>query len=77
MATDNYDPATLRPVAIMIVGKAEINASGSFRISHQYRGNNLYGLKSEIINSPPAANNSLQRNHVFIHLALFNVRMLQ
>ena len=46
----------LRPVAIMIVGKAEINVSGSFRISH------LYGLRSEIINSPPAANNSLKRN---------------
>ena len=46
----------------MIVGKAEINASGSFPISRQYWGNNLYGLGSEIINSPPAASNSLKRN---------------
>ena len=46
----------------MIVGKAEINATGSFRISRQYCGNYLYGLKSEIINSLPAANNSLKRN---------------
>ena len=36
VATDNYDSRTLRLVAIMIVGKAEIDASGSFRISHQY-----------------------------------------
>ena len=46
---------TFRPVAIMIVGKAEINASGSFRISNQHRRNNLYGLRPEIINSPAAA----------------------
>ena len=33
---DNNDSRTFRPVAIRIVGKAEINASGSFRISRQY-----------------------------------------
>ena len=59
---DDNDSGTSRPVAIMIVGKAEINVSGSFRISHQCRGDNLYGLKSEIINSPQATNNSLKRN---------------
>ena len=42
----------------MIVVKAETNASGSFRISRQFWGNNLYGMRSEITNSPPAANNS-------------------
>ena len=36
MMIDNDDPRTIRPVAITIVGKAEINASGSFRISNQY-----------------------------------------
>ena len=57
MVIDNYNPGTFRPVAIMIVGKAElINASGSFRISY------LYGLRFETINSPPAANNSLKKN---------------
>ena len=50
----------------MIVGKAEINASGSFRISNQYWRNNLYGLRPEIINSPPAANNSLKRNSLLL-----------
>ena len=55
-----------RPVAIMIVGKAKITASGSFWISHEYLGKNLGGLiQSEIINSPPAANNSLNRNPLF------------
>ena len=33
---DINDTRTLRLVAVMIVGKAEINASGSFGISHQY-----------------------------------------
>ena len=32
MVIDNYDSGTFRLVAVMIVGKAEINASGSFRI---------------------------------------------
>ena len=36
MVIDSYDSRTFRPVAVMIVGKAEINASGSFRISDQY-----------------------------------------
>ena len=62
MVIDNNDCSTFRLVAVMIVGKAEINASGSFRISNQYWRNNLYGLRSEMINSPPAANNSLKRN---------------
>ena len=48
----------------MIVGKVEINASGSFRISD--RGNNLYGLRSEIINSTPGANNSLKKNPLLL-----------
>ena len=51
MVIANYDSWTFRPEAIMIVGKAEIIASGSFRISHQYWGNNLYRLRSIIINS--------------------------
>ena len=33
---DNNDSGTFRPVAIMIVAKAEINASGSFPISRRY-----------------------------------------
>ena len=57
---DNDDPRTIRPVAIIIGGKAEINASGSFRIS------NLYWFRPEIINSLPAANNSLKRNSLFL-----------
>ena len=36
MVIDNNDSGTFWPVAIMIAGKAEINASGSFRISNQY-----------------------------------------
>ena len=44
----------------MDVGNANVNASGSFWISHQYLGKNLYGLRSEIISFPPAANNSLK-----------------
>ena len=59
MLINNNDSRTFRPVAIMIVGKQKINASGSFQISRQYLGKNLYGLRSEIINSPAAANNSL------------------
>ena len=62
---DNNDSRLFRPVAIMIVGKIRINGSGSFRISRQYLGNNLYGLRSEIIDSPPATNNSLKRNPLF------------
>ena len=50
----------------MIVRKAEINASGSFRISNQYWRNNMNGLRSEIINSPPAASNSLKRNPLLL-----------
>ena len=50
----------------MIVGKAEINASGSFQISRQYWGNNLYGFRSKIINSPPAAKNSLKSNPLLL-----------
>ena len=65
MVIDNNDSGTFRSVAIMIVGKAEINPSGS-RISRQYWGNNLYGLKSEIINSPPAANNNLKGNPLLL-----------
>ena len=68
MVIDNDDSRTFRPVAIMIVGKAEVNASGSFRISNQSRRNNLHGLRSEIINSPPAAKNSLKRNSFLIKL---------
>ena len=60
MVIDNNDSRTFKPVALMIGGKAEINASGSFRISNQY------GLRSEIINSPPAANNSLKRNSLLL-----------
>ena len=59
---DNNDSGTFRPAAIMFVGKAEINTSGSFRFSRQYWGNSLYGLRFEIIHSPPATNNSLKRN---------------
>ena len=66
MVIDNNDSRTFRPVAITIVGKAEINASGSFRISRQYCGNNLYGLRSETINFPPAANNSLSRDPLLL-----------
>ena len=66
MMIDNDDPRTIRPVAIIIVGKAEINACGSFRISNQYWGNNLYRFRSEIINSLSAANNSLKRNSLFL-----------
>ena len=62
MVTDNNNSRTFRTVAIMIVGKAEINASGSFRISNQHWRNNLSGLSSEIIKSLPAANNNLKRN---------------
>ena len=62
MLIDNNGCGMFRPAAIMIVGKAKINASGSFRISRQYWGKNLYGLRYEIINFPPAANNSLKRN---------------
>ena len=36
MVIHNNDSGTSRAVAIMIVGKAEINASGSFRSSCQY-----------------------------------------
>ena len=36
MVIDSNDSRTFRPVAIMIVVKAEINASGSFWISKQY-----------------------------------------
>ena len=36
MVIDNNDSRTFRPVAIMLGGKAEINASGSFRISRHY-----------------------------------------
>ena len=50
----------------MIVRTAEINTSGSFLISNQYWRNNLYGLRSEIINSPPAANHSLERNSLLL-----------
>ena len=70
MMIDNDDPRTIRPVAIIIVGKAEINASGSFRISNQHWGNNLYRFRSEIINSLSAANNSLKRNFALIDLSL-------
>ena len=66
MVIDNNDSRTFRPVAIMIVGKAEINASGSLRISNQYWGNKLHGLRSEIISSPPAANNSLKRHSLWL-----------
>ena len=66
MVIDNNHSRTFRPVAIMIVGKAEINESGSFRISRQYWGNNLYGLRYEIIISPPAAINSLKRNPLLL-----------
>ena len=38
MVIDNNDSRTFGPVAITIVGKAEINASESFRISNQHRG---------------------------------------
>ena len=60
------DSRTFGPVAIMIVGKAKINASGSFLISNQYWRNKLYGLRSKIINSPPAANSSLKRNPLLL-----------
>ena len=66
MVINNNDSRTFRPVAIMIVGKAKINASESFRIGCQYRENNLYVLGSEIINSPPAVNNSLKRNSLLL-----------
>ena len=36
MIIDNDDPRSIRPVAIIIVGKEEIYASRSFRISKQY-----------------------------------------
>ena len=36
MVINKNDSRTFRPAAIMIVGKAEINASGSFWISRQY-----------------------------------------
>ena len=35
MVIDSNDSRTFRPVAIMIVGKAEIIASGSFGITRQ------------------------------------------
>ena len=59
MLIDNNNSRTFRPVTIMTVGKSKIDPSGSFRISRQYWGKNLNGLRSEFINSPPAANNSL------------------
>ena len=48
----------------MIVGKAEINASGTFRIRSVTSTEEItcMGWRSEIINSLPAANNSLKRN---------------
>ena len=45
-----------RPVAIIIVGKQKLMHLD------QYWGNNLYGLRSEIIYSLPADNSSLKRN---------------
>ena len=66
LVIDNNDSWTFRPVAIMVVGKAEITASGSFWISNQYLGNNPYGLRSEIINFLPAVNNSLKRNPLLL-----------
>ena len=66
MVIDNNDSRTFRPVAIITVEKAEINASGSFRISNQCWKNNLYVMRSEIINYPPAANNSLKRNSLLL-----------
>ena len=65
MVIDNNDSRTFRPVAIMVVGKEEINASGSYPISHQYC-NTLYRSRSEIINSPSDANNSLKRNPLLL-----------
>ena len=65
MLIDN-DSRTYIPVAIMIVGKKKVIASGSFWISRQYWGKNLVGLRSEIINSPPAANNILKRNPLYL-----------
>ena len=56
----------LLDIQAMAVGEAEISASGSFQISNQYWGNNLYGLRSEIINFLPAANNSLKRNPLLL-----------
>ena len=56
MVIDNNDSWTFRLVAVMVVGEAEIPASGSFRISNQ----------SEIIISLPAANNSLKRNPLLL-----------
>ena len=56
MVINDDDSRMFRPVAIMIVGKAKIRASGK----------NLYGLRFEVINSPPAANNSLKRNPLLL-----------
>ena len=46
MLIDNNDYRMFRPVAIMIVEKAKINASGA---SWKYLGNDQCGLRSEII----------------------------
>ena len=36
LVMNNNDSRMFRPVAIVIVGKAEINTSGSFQIGNQY-----------------------------------------
>ena len=84
MLVDNNNSQTFKPVASMIVGKSKLMHLGYFRTVDSIEEKNLYGLRSEIINSPPATINSLKKNHLFLiclgltgHSEEFRIRYLR